>query len=148
MSLSDRYKVNSPKVIYEFFEGEVVIVNLESGCYYSTDKTGFAIFSELIANASVPEIIDSLSRKYKSPKEKISQSINEFVTQLNAELLIIPSDSSQQSQPSGPSAATPPSRPVSEFELPVLNKYSDMKDLLLLDPIHDVDEKGWPIAKK
>ena len=31
---------------------------------------------------------------------------------------------------------------------PVLNKYSDMQDLLLLDPIHDVDEEaGWPTNK-
>ncbi len=26
-----------------------------------------------------------------------------------------------------------------------MNKYTDMQDLLLLDPIHEVDEtKGWP----
>jgi hypothetical protein len=28
--------------------------------------------------------------------------------------------------------------------VPVLNKYTDMQDLLLLDPIHEVDERGWP----
>jgi hypothetical protein len=26
----------------------------------------------------------------------------------------------------------------------VLQKYTDMADLLLLDPIHEVDEQGWP----
>jgi hypothetical protein len=25
-----------------------------------------------------------------------------------------------------------------------LHKYTDMEELLLLDPIHDVDETGWP----
>jgi hypothetical protein len=30
------------------------------------------------------------------------------------------------------------------FNPPVLSVYSDMEDLLLLDPIHDVDETGWP----
>jgi len=34
-----------------------------------------------------------------------------------------------------------------EFRAPVLNVYADMKDLLLLDPIHDVDEVGWPTPK-
>ena len=33
------------------------------------------------------------------------------------------------------------------FQTPTLNADSDMEDLLLLDPIHDVDEKGWPQAK-
>jgi hypothetical protein len=31
-----------------------------------------------------------------------------------------------------------------KFEAPVLQKYTDMQDLLLLDPIHDTDETGWP----
>jgi hypothetical protein len=34
-----------------------------------------------------------------------------------------------------------------DFEAPVLNRYTDMQDLLLLDPIHEVDETGWPIQK-
>jgi hypothetical protein len=29
----------------------------------------------------------------------------------------------------------------------VLNVYSDMQDLLTLDPIHDVDAAGWPMPK-
>ncbi len=33
------------------------------------------------------------------------------------------------------------------FQIPVLDVYSDMQDLLLLDPIHDVDETGWPTPK-
>jgi hypothetical protein len=27
---------------------------------------------------------------------------------------------------------------------PVLDKYTDMQELLLLDPIHEVDDAGWP----
>jgi hypothetical protein len=26
-----------------------------------------------------------------------------------------------------------------------LNKFTDIKELLLLDPIHEVDEAGWPL---
>ena len=33
---------------------------------------------------------------------------------------------------------------ISAFETPVLEKYTDMAELLLLDPIHDVDATGWP----
>jgi hypothetical protein len=33
------------------------------------------------------------------------------------------------------------------FEMPKLSKYTDMEDLLALDPIHEVDEMGWPNAK-
>ena len=30
---------------------------------------------------------------------------------------------------------------------PSLSVFSDMQDLLLLDPIHDVSEAGWPMPK-
>ena len=33
-----------------------------------------------------------------------------------------------------------------DYTAPKLATYSDLQDLLLLDPIHDVDETGWPAA--
>ncbi len=30
---------------------------------------------------------------------------------------------------------------------PRLETYSDMQDLILLDPVHEVDERGWPHAQ-
>jgi len=30
------------------------------------------------------------------------------------------------------------------FQMPVVERYTDMADLLLLDPIHDVNAEGWP----
>ncbi len=33
------------------------------------------------------------------------------------------------------------------FEPPKLAKYTNMSDLLMLDPVHDVDEQGWPNRK-
>ena len=33
------------------------------------------------------------------------------------------------------------------FEPPLISKYSDMQELLILDPIHDVSDAGWPNPK-
>ncbi len=43
---------------------------------------------------------------------------------------------------------TPPraGTPKPAFRRPVLEKFADMKDILQLDPIHEVDQLGWPIA--
>jgi len=30
---------------------------------------------------------------------------------------------------------------------PKIEIFSDMQDILLLDPVHDVDQSGWPILK-
>jgi len=48
--------------------------------------------------------------------------------------------------PAAPSSPLPPPTPTGEaFRPPTVAVYSDMEDLLLLDPIHDVDETGWPV---
>ena len=31
-----------------------------------------------------------------------------------------------------------------QFEPPMFERYEEMKNLLILDPIHEVDEQGWP----
>ena len=144
MTLSVHYAVNSPKVIYDLFDDEVVIINLENGCYYSTDKLGFAIWKHLIAGASTEEIAERFSRRYTSPSEQMSRTIEQFVKHLQDEFLLVPASGNGTSVPSKEDDAPLPAA----FEDPVLHKYADMKELLLLDPIHDVDEKGWPIAKK
>jgi hypothetical protein len=32
------------------------------------------------------------------------------------------------------------------FQAPALEKHSDMQDLILLDPVHEVGPRGWPHA--
>jgi hypothetical protein len=39
------------------------------------------------------------------------------------------------------------SRRGAAFQPPTLRKYTDMQDLLLIDPIHEVDDLGWPGVK-
>jgi hypothetical protein len=43
--------------------------------------------------------------------------------------------------------AAPEARAVA-FVPPSLAKFQDMQDLLLLDPIHETDEPGWPARKQ
>ena len=44
-----------------------------------------------------------------------------------------------QTNPANPSTTN-----QKEYEPPVIECYPDMQELLLLDPIHEVDETGWP----
>ncbi len=47
--------------------------------------------------------------------------------------------------PLAESVPTPPT--IRTYATPTLSKYTDMEELLLLDPIHEVDAQGWPIAR-
>jgi hypothetical protein len=137
------YRVNSPQVILETFADEVVIVNLESGNYYSIDKVGAEIWALLAEGASVPQIVSRVGRRYAAPEAEIDCTLRAWVEQLLSENLLVPAASAGAPQP-------PTSAQAAEklpFEPPVLQKYTDMQELLLLDPIHEVDDTGWPNIK-
>jgi hypothetical protein len=67
--------------------------------------------------------------------------VQELLSQLQEENLIVPVDAAGEAVDVA-SSDTNPDKPL--FNPPSLNKYSDMQELLLLDPIHDVDDAGWP----
>jgi hypothetical protein len=33
---------------------------------------------------------------------------------------------------------------LSRYQAPILEKFTDLATMLLLDPVHDVNEEGWP----
>src|ERR1700691_5728472 len=66
-----RYAINSPPVVHESFVDEAVIVNLNSGAYYSLDKCGLAIWNLIAAGASIGEMVDRISGRYTAGREDI-----------------------------------------------------------------------------
>ena len=67
-----------------------------------------------------------------------------FVAELLARKLVI---ETERASPADGAATEPRSVDRAAFVPPALTIYEDMADLLLLDPIHDVDEAGWPMPK-
>jgi hypothetical protein len=141
-----RFTVNKPQVVYEPFDNEVVIMNLGSGNYYSTDKVGAEIWQSIVQGIALDDINDSIARRYDRTGAEIAREVNRFSDELQQENLIIPT---QGDEIKVPGSATPHwnGNEKLEFEPPALHKYTDMKDMLLLDPIHEVDESGWPHAQ-
>ena len=143
------FKINTPKVVFENYENEVVLINLNSGIYYSISNTAAEIFSQIEKEQSKSCILDEVINKYEGNTSAMVASVEKFIEHLLNEGLIISEGKSFDSSPSpDKEKVNKNSNPVKLlFESPVLNRYSDMQDLLLLDPVHDVDETGWPNPK-
>jgi len=45
--LSKKYRINESKAISETIDGEAIIVNLDTGFYYSANKTATIIWNEI-----------------------------------------------------------------------------------------------------
>ena len=146
MENSQGFRVNSPQVVCETIDGEVVIINLDKGIYYSLLKTGADVWSRIERQLSRHELIQEVARAYDGSIEEIAIAVDEFIANLLEEELIVV-DANATATPTDNSSDTI-SIDKPRFEKPLLEKFTDMEDLLLLDPIHEVDvEAGWPTAK-
>lgn len=147
MSHNDSSWTCAPEVFHEIIEGEAVIVSMNSGIYYSAAKTAAAIWDLLVDGNSVDQIVAALGDRYRGDRAVIADSVQRLIDELQQEGLIVAKAEAEPVTPAavGSAGADEGDRP--EFEEPILQKYTDMEQLLLLDPIHDVDESGWPTAK-
>jgi hypothetical protein len=137
--MSERFVANEPKIVFEASEEEVVIVNLDTGSYYTVDHGGARIWSLLVRGLSVAEIADHLAAADVGHAAFVRSAVAEFVAGLKAEGLIrLATDDAPRT------TMVPAGAAGQAFEPPRLQKFTDMESLLLLDPVHEVDETGWP----
>jgi len=121
----------------------VIIINLNSGAYYSSDGAGEQIWQSLAHQVSPQEIVDYLCSLYPDEESAIRRDVPAFVQQLQGEDLIHENGATSRAAAEEGAWANRPA-----YASPVLHKYTDFEDLLKLDPIHEVHEAGgWPVAK-
>ena len=142
-------KVNEPHVVHETIEGEAILLNLGTGDYYSIEWPGTIVWDLLSETGNVEEIKHAFLEADDEKQDEIKTALDNFVESLIEEELLVATENGEST------SFQIDEKVKSEFEKAIpkldklaLHKYSDMKDMLLLDPIHDVDEKGWPEPKK
>ena len=143
-----RFRINTPEVVSESFGGEIVAIHFGSGNYYSLTGAALEVLALLDGGSTVGEVVENLTRRYDGRSFDIGSEIHNFVAELLQENLIVACESDEAAGEVRRNVEQDP-LPLSskaDFQPPSLEKYGDMQDLLLLDPIHDVDEVGWPSA--
>jgi hypothetical protein len=117
----------APDVLAEVFGDEAVVVQLRTGAYYAFDAAATVLWTELWqGNTLAPPMVDD-------QKLTLLASFLRFL--LQEELIHLASP-------------VPELMPEDEGALVFsgIEKFTDMEDLLVLDPIHDIDldGSGWP----
>lgn len=141
--INQRFRVNTPTVTHETIDGEAVIINLDSGNYYSLVDVGSFIWGLVEKGASTSEVQDIVLQTYQANATDVDRGVQDLLVQLQEENLIVPFDEAGALDLSEVLSSNNGHEKPS-FNPPSLHKYSDMQELLLLDPIHDVDDAGWP----
>lgn len=130
---SMNYQLKTPPSIAELVDGEYVVINLDTGKYFNIIGLGAEVFEALISGVSISAI-----QAGRHDKEFV-KAINAFVAQALEEGLIAETVNASSDQL------------IKDIDLSVdietlkINVYTDMQELLGLDPIHEVDSsQGWP----
>lgn len=141
-------KVNTPGVVHETIDGETILLDLKSGYYYSMDGSGSAIWDYLALTGNRESLMSIMCEANTAQASVIEESLAIFIEQLLKEGLLVEDGSDKSSNTIDAASFEDQLKSAAgSFIPPRLNKYADMQDLLLLDPIHDVDEAGWPEPK-
>jgi hypothetical protein len=130
--------------MHETIEGEVILIDLDTGTYYSLRESGAVVWQGIQDGAETAHIVDTLTSSYEGSADEIGSAVADLLEELTQEGLIEPVDGDTSAAETRVLSVPVPGRPP--FRAPVLEKHTDMQDLILLDPVHEVDARGWPHA--
>jgi hypothetical protein len=138
-----RYRVNSPQVIAETLGDETINVNLATGHYFNLQQTAVEVWEALARQEPVSTIVPKLQGRYDAADGEIENAVARLISDFQAAELIVPEEDD------GAPVEAPVVPTVGErqpFVAPTFATFTDMQDIILLDPVHEVDARGWPHA--
>ena len=137
-----RYTINEKRIVFEIFDKEVVLVNLDTGHYFVLEQSAGDIWRCLACGLTVPEAARHLEAVYAVQREGLENDIAELLGKLVEDQLLELHDSESR-MIDGLSLPEPGKMPRPYAE-PFVFRYTEMENLIQMDPIREVDESGWP----
>lgn len=123
----------------ERFRGEVVLIDFRSGLYGSFTGTAADIFWLVSESMPREKWLEILGHAYPSIPDTAESEIMEFVEGLLSKGIFVMSNDEVSGD-----ANLPDDLERREWSKPELKFEDDLADLLVIDPIHDSAETGWP----
>ena len=141
-----RFRLNQPPVIAEAIEGEVMVINLDSGAYYSVSGAGAVVWKALLEGATTAALVADASSRFDVDRAKLAGDVDQFVADLVTEGILVPVDDAGNGAPTEPPAESrsAPHDGKVRYDGLRFERYDDMRALLVVDPVHEVGEFGWP----
>lgn len=131
------YVLNN-EIVAETFDDETVLIDVDRGIYFSMQGSAAAVWHAFdvprTPAAACRELATGLA---ESERERVAALIRELAEQR----LIIAAEGllANTAKPLVPFTAA-------SFAVPVLGVFTDLADLIGIDPVHEVDESaGWPV---
>jgi len=121
-----------PDIVFEEFDGDLVVLNLSTGRYFGFNPAAAVVWEALMSGVAPRTVAEAMLQ---------ASGLDAFVADLLANDLVVASDITPADLAPGVAAKLAALGPA-----PQLEAYDDLADLIVADPIHDTDEaQGWPV---
>jgi hypothetical protein len=131
----------------ERFDDGPVIINFLTGRYFALNPWADVIWTCLQKGSSGDQLLEDLSSLPVTQglsDNQLQTDVNRFLIELIEQRLLASMEQAEASAAIDLLAMAP-----AHYEAPRVDIFDDLADLILLDPIHDVNASlGWPVAQK
>ena len=135
-----RYRANTPRFVDETVDGEALIMDMVTGSYYTCRDSSTIAWEALKAGVATSDVAALISNAYRVELGNVERDVERFVDDLLGDEMLVPLDGSAAPAP----PATTNGSVIGEYQPLRFDRYTDLADLILLDPVHDVSDAGWP----
>jgi hypothetical protein len=137
---------NAAEVASESFDDGLVLINFLTGRYFTMNRSGELVWACLSSATTAETITDHVARTAGAERDRVSSDVEQFLETLKSERMVTVWRAEEG--PTSSSNSMPPAPDALAYERPQLQIYDDLSDLILLDPVHEVNESlGWPVSR-
>jgi hypothetical protein len=140
--MSSHYRVNAPRFVHETVDGEALIMDMVKGSYYSCAGASAYAWNALARGVSTAALAKLIEERYGVASSDAGRDIDGFIATLLSEEMLFEASEPMGEVPTGDELAS--LVPSGDYAVLELERFTDLADLILLDPVHDVTEAGWP----
>lgn len=137
-----KYCLNDEKMFLDSAEGTTIVIEFTSGSYYGFSSLASVIVDKLAHGVETEDILSSVTSTAGCP-DTFAADLEAFISQLLGKEILKESAEGEPSEPFEIEA----SALADGFELKCFEN-TELQDLIMADPVHDVDpDAGWPFMK-
>lgn len=128
-------KSNGAEIAAKIVDGEAILINLDSGLYYSMGGAGAFVWTLLDRGATIMSMADAVAARFRVAVDQVRDDLRDLASELVAERLAVVVEAPSAGAGDGPDLAPEEEIQTADaYESPRLVKYDDMAEIFALDP--------------
>ena len=129
------------EILAKLVDGEAIFVNPSNGMYYSVERGGAAAWEMLDQGHTLATVAKTLSERYEVSPEQARVDLDKLANELLKAELVRAELGASSNAPAPPAPVEGDRLP---YAMPELVSYSDLGDLLALDPpVPSFSDVSW-----